>query len=248
MLGSVELPGQAFVLHRVVRSPLFVAGVTPEPDQSRDRLAPPLHPSRLRPPRGPGRSIGSVRPSRAVAHLGAEHGPRVHSFCVFKSRTRSPPGSYSGRFRIPELHGHLLKAALDRLTAPRRRLSRDHAGDLVTDESALGHDWAHPTPAQQAPAPRLCPDSRHVCHRRLPPTLRLVRDPSSPALLEQARPHRPRQQPPPLRPSPPPRPRHPLPPPPPTLRRLDPPSTHMRAARCGGVLSPELSARTRAVR
>jgi hypothetical protein len=48
-------------------------------------------------------------------------------------------GSFSGKFRIPELHGHLLKSALDRLTAP-RRLSRDRHGDLVRDESALGHD------------------------------------------------------------------------------------------------------------
>jgi hypothetical protein len=48
-------------------------------------------------------------------------------------------GSYSGRFCIPELHGHLLTQALDRLTAP-RRLSRDRAGSQVTDESALGHD------------------------------------------------------------------------------------------------------------
>jgi hypothetical protein len=47
-------------------------------------------------------------------------------------------GSYSGRFRIPELHGHLLTAALDRLTAP-RRLSRDRDGDPVVDESAPGH-------------------------------------------------------------------------------------------------------------
>ena len=46
-------------------------------------------------------------------------------------------GSFSGRFRIPELHGHLLKAALDRLTAP-RRLSRDTCGDLVCDQTALG--------------------------------------------------------------------------------------------------------------
>jgi hypothetical protein len=48
-------------------------------------------------------------------------------------------GSFSGRFRIPELHGHLLKQALDRLTAP-RRLSRDSCGDLVVDETALGTD------------------------------------------------------------------------------------------------------------
>src|SRR4029078_10634734 len=46
-------------------------------------------------------------------------------------------GSYSGRFRIPELHGHLLTQALDRLTAP-RRLGRDRRGDLVVDETAPG--------------------------------------------------------------------------------------------------------------
>jgi hypothetical protein len=48
-------------------------------------------------------------------------------------------GSFSGRFRIPELHGHLLKATLDRLCAP-RRLGRDRNGDLVVDESAIGHN------------------------------------------------------------------------------------------------------------
>jgi len=49
-------------------------------------------------------------------------------------------GSYSGRFRIPELHGHLLSQALDRLTAP-RRLSRDKAGRPVVDVAAPGGDW-----------------------------------------------------------------------------------------------------------
>ncbi|MGA8246815.1 MAG: DUF222 domain-containing protein [Nocardioides sp.] len=48
-------------------------------------------------------------------------------------------GSFSGRFRIPELHGHLLTQALDRLTAP-RRLSLDRAGRPVSDPSAPGHD------------------------------------------------------------------------------------------------------------
>jgi hypothetical protein len=48
-------------------------------------------------------------------------------------------GSFSGRFRIPELHGHLLTQALDRLTAP-RRLTRDRAGRPTVDESAPGHD------------------------------------------------------------------------------------------------------------
>ena len=46
-------------------------------------------------------------------------------------------GTFSGKFLIPELHGHLLRHALERLTAP-RRLSRDRAGELVTDPTALG--------------------------------------------------------------------------------------------------------------
>jgi hypothetical protein len=48
-------------------------------------------------------------------------------------------GTFSGRFLIPELHGQLLRHALDRLTSP-RRLSRDRAGTLVTDPTALGTD------------------------------------------------------------------------------------------------------------
>lgn len=48
-------------------------------------------------------------------------------------------GTFTGRFRIPELQGHLLTQALDRLIAP-RRLARDRAGGSVVDPSALGHD------------------------------------------------------------------------------------------------------------
>ena len=48
-------------------------------------------------------------------------------------------GSYTGRFRIPELHGHLLTTALNRLTAP-RRLGRDKTGQLVVDVAAPGGD------------------------------------------------------------------------------------------------------------
>lgn len=44
-------------------------------------------------------------------------------------------GSFSGRFRIPELHGHLLVQALQRLSAP-RRLVRDAAGRPMVDETA----------------------------------------------------------------------------------------------------------------
>ncbi len=46
-------------------------------------------------------------------------------------------GTVSGRFLIPELHGVLLRAALERLSAP-RRLSSNRAGDLVTDDTLPG--------------------------------------------------------------------------------------------------------------
>ena len=59
---------------------------------------------------------------------------------TFLSLHDNGDGSFSGRFRIPELHGHLLTQALDRLTAP-RRLTRDANGDPVVDVSAPGHDW-----------------------------------------------------------------------------------------------------------
>jgi hypothetical protein len=52
-------------------------------------------------------------------------------------------GTFSGKFTIPELHGHLLKAALDRLTSP-RRLARDRAGQLLVDQTAQGTDWGAP--------------------------------------------------------------------------------------------------------
>ena len=43
-------------------------------------------------------------------------------------------GTFSGKFAIPELHGHLLRDALDRLTSP-RRLARDRPAHLVVDET-----------------------------------------------------------------------------------------------------------------
>lgn len=46
-------------------------------------------------------------------------------------------GTTTGRFVIPELHGQLLRAALERLSSP-RRLSRNRAGDLVTDPTLPG--------------------------------------------------------------------------------------------------------------
>jgi hypothetical protein len=47
-------------------------------------------------------------------------------------------GTVAGRFVVPELHGQLLRAALERLSAP-RRLSRNQVGRLVTDDTVPGH-------------------------------------------------------------------------------------------------------------
>jgi hypothetical protein len=44
-------------------------------------------------------------------------------------------GTWSGKFTIPDLHGQLLKEALERLTAP-RRLNRPPTGETVVDPSA----------------------------------------------------------------------------------------------------------------
>jgi len=50
-------------------------------------------------------------------------------------------GTWSGRFTIPEMHGHLLTWALDKMTAPRRQ-SKGPLGQQVTDESAAdGNGW-----------------------------------------------------------------------------------------------------------
>jgi hypothetical protein len=46
-------------------------------------------------------------------------------------------GTVSGRFTIPELDGQMLRAALERLSAP-RRWHRDRAGQVVEDETLLG--------------------------------------------------------------------------------------------------------------
>ena len=43
-------------------------------------------------------------------------------------------GTFSGKFTIPELHGHLLRTALERLTAP-RRWSKNQAGERVEDQT-----------------------------------------------------------------------------------------------------------------
>ncbi len=53
-------------------------------------------------------------------------------------------GTWVGRFVVPELHGHLLRTRLEHLSAP-RRLSRNRAGESVTDETAgdvPGPSWS----------------------------------------------------------------------------------------------------------
>ncbi|HSE10408.1 MAG TPA: DUF222 domain-containing protein [Nocardioidaceae bacterium] len=48
-------------------------------------------------------------------------------------------GTVSGRFVVPELHAHLLRAALERLSAP-RRWSRNRSGEPVEEETFLAGD------------------------------------------------------------------------------------------------------------
>jgi hypothetical protein len=88
------------------------------------------------------RMFAVVDPELAARHeailLGRE--TRTAEAETFFALHDNGDGSYSGRFRIPELHGHLLSAVLDRLTAP-RRLTRDRVGRSTLDESAPGTDW-----------------------------------------------------------------------------------------------------------
>ena len=64
--------------------------------------------------------------------LGREH--RNAEAMTYLMLSDNGDGTFSGRFTIPELHGHLFKHALQRLTAP-RRLSRDKRGELVEDRT-----------------------------------------------------------------------------------------------------------------
>jgi hypothetical protein len=65
--------------------------------------------------------------------LGREH--RHAEAETFLALHDNGDGTFSGRFTIPELHGHLFRNALQRFTAP-RRLGRDRHGNTVVDESA----------------------------------------------------------------------------------------------------------------
>ena len=75
------------------------------------------------------RMFATIDPDLALRHeailLGRE--TRTAEAETFLALHDNGDGSFRGRFRIPELHGHLLTHALDRLCAP-RRLTRDRAG------------------------------------------------------------------------------------------------------------------------
>jgi hypothetical protein len=92
------------------------------------------------------RMFATVDPALADRHeailLGRE--TRTAQMETFFSLNDNGDGTFSGRFRIPELHGHLLTQAIDRLTTP-RRLARDRSGALAVDESAPGGGWGMST-------------------------------------------------------------------------------------------------------
>lgn len=71
-------------------------------------------------------------------------------------------GTWTGKFRIPELHGSLLSSVLDRLTTP-RRLSRDQQGRRVVDETAPG-----PVSYLETKGAALCELIEHLPTDRLP--------------------------------------------------------------------------------
>lgn len=79
---------------------------------------------------------------RIDAELGARHLERSVRKSERAARTNTwltlhdqYDGTFTGRFTIPELHGQLLRAVLERLSSP-RALSRDREGRQVQDESA----------------------------------------------------------------------------------------------------------------
>ena len=81
-----------------------------------------------------GRVLGIGVPDDDVVAL---HLRRQHPRNLPKAVTRPGVGTFSGKFLISELHGHLLTQALDRLTSA-RRLCHDRAGNVVVDETAAG--------------------------------------------------------------------------------------------------------------
>jgi Domain of unknown function (DUF222) len=78
---------------------------------------------------------------------------------TFLSLHDNGDGTWSGRFRVPELHGTLLDTVLGRLTSP-RRVGRDRAGAPVVDETAPGPGESISFPELQGAA--LCELIEHL--------------------------------------------------------------------------------------
>ena len=102
-----------------------------------------MDPQRLR--QAARRMLDVVSRSLADEHeatlLGQEERRAEHE--TWLSLADNGDGTFSGRFVIPELHGHILRAALERLTSP-KHLSRNKAGETVQDGTgpALNrNDW-----------------------------------------------------------------------------------------------------------
>lgn len=83
------------------------------------------------------RMFALVDPGLAVRHeaimLGRERKRADHE--TFLQLHDNGDGTFFGRFAIPELHGNLLRHALDRLTSP-RRLTRGRDGAAIVDDAA----------------------------------------------------------------------------------------------------------------
>ncbi len=80
--------------------------------------------------------VRGVTPDESGAHEAGEIEAEEDSAereCYLSLNDRGD-GTYRGTFVVPELHGRLLEAALERLSAP-RRLHRDQHGRSVEDES-----------------------------------------------------------------------------------------------------------------
>ncbi len=77
----------------------------------------------------------AVADRHEAAQLNAEE-QRAENECWLTLHDRGD-GTCTGRFVVPELHGHLLRTALERLTAP-RRWNRNPDGALVRDDSLPG--------------------------------------------------------------------------------------------------------------
>jgi hypothetical protein len=80
------------------------------------------------------RMFDPVDPALADRHeailLGREH--RNAEACTYLMLADNGDGTFTGKFTIPELHGHLFRQALERLTSP-RQLSRDKTNQVVED-------------------------------------------------------------------------------------------------------------------